>query len=290
MDELRFDLLTDDDLEAAVALSTEAGWNQTPADWRRLLELAPGGCLAGRVGGRLVATTTVVGYQPVRPTPVAARWIGMVLVARAWRRRGFGTAMLRHALATVAEPHTVGLDATDLGRPLYLGLGFVDVAPFDRWAGRLRAVAAPARPAITLQRLDPAALDEAVALDRRACGLDRSLLLRRLATEHGTSGWLARAGDRPVGLACLRPGREHWHLGPVVAEDSAVLAAVLNAAAGQLPAASVLVEAPRIEPIAALLAAAGLRVHRRLTRMTRPGRRPLLLGDTLAAATALEWG
>jgi GNAT superfamily N-acetyltransferase len=290
MDDLRFDLLTADDLDAAVALSTEAGWNQTAADWRRLLDLAPRGCLAGRVGGRLVATTTVVGYDPVRPSPVAASWIGMVLVDRAWRRRGFGTAMLRHALAAVPEARTVGLDATDLGRPLYLGLGFVEVSPFDRWAGRLRTVATPVRPAITLHRLDRTTLEEALALDRRACAVDRAPLLRHLVGERGTSGWLARAGGRPVGVACLRPGREHWQLGPLLAEDSAVLAAILNATAELLAAATVLVEAPRIEPVAALLAAAGLRVQRRFTRMTRPGRRPLLLGDSVAATAALEWG
>jgi hypothetical protein len=38
---LSFDLLTEADVDAAVALSTEAGWNQTEADWRRLLALAP---------------------------------------------------------------------------------------------------------------------------------------------------------------------------------------------------------------------------------------------------------
>jgi hypothetical protein len=69
-----------------------------------------------------------------------------------------------------------------------------------------------------------------------------------------------------------------------------VLAAILNATAERLPGASILIEAPRIDPVAALLAAAGLRVQRRFTRMTRPGRRSLLAGDSVAATAALEWG
>src|SRR5262245_252556 len=91
--EIGFGPLTRADLDVAVALSTEAGWNQTAADWGRLLDLAPGGCLAGRrVDGRLVATATAVAYPP------GTSWIGMVLVARAQRRRGIGTAMLGRAL------------------------------------------------------------------------------------------------------------------------------------------------------------------------------------------------
>ena len=93
--------------------------NQTAADWRRLLDLAPHGCLAGRLHGELVATATRVDHAGM------ARWIGMVLVKEAWRGRGFGTVMLER----VAGVGPCGLDATDLGRPLYQRLGFADVAP-----------------------------------------------------------------------------------------------------------------------------------------------------------------
>src|SRR5437762_3624981 len=36
--------LNNNDLPAAMELSTLAGWNQTADDWRMLLELAPDGC------------------------------------------------------------------------------------------------------------------------------------------------------------------------------------------------------------------------------------------------------
>ena len=38
-----------------------------------------------------------------------------------------------------SEGDAVGLDASDLGRPVYLKQGFADVAPIDRWEGVLRA-------------------------------------------------------------------------------------------------------------------------------------------------------
>jgi len=272
---LEFDELTGADLEAAVALSAEAGWNQTEADWRRLLDLSPRGCLAGRVQGALVATATSVGYGP------EVRWIGMVLVARAWRGRGFGTAMLRRIVGEGAA----GLDATLLGRPLYLGLGFADVAPIDRWVGVLQ----PA-PAAGLEPLAEAGVAEAVEFDRQACGVDRGRLLEHLAGEPAVAGWVAVKNGRCAGLACLRPGREHWQLGPVVCEDEGVLRGLLGRAGEHLQGRSVLVDAVRDEPRGAVLAAFGLRVQRRLIRMTRPAARAMLMGTRVAAATSFEWG
>lgn len=267
-----FDALTEADLAAAQALSDEAGWNQIAADWRRLLDLGP--CLAGRAEGQLVATATAMSYG------AEARWIGMVLVARAWRGRGFGTAMLRRIVGEAPA----GLDATELGRPLYLGLGFADVAQIDRWVGGLAAGPAP-----TVERL--AGLDAGtLAYDRAACGADRGPLLTHLTAEPEVTGWVARAGGRLVGLAWLRPGRARWHLGPVVCEDGGVLRSILARIGDHLEGAAVQVDSVRDPDRAAVLAGAGLRVERELTRMTRPVPRGMLMGPRVAAATAFEWG
>jgi GNAT superfamily N-acetyltransferase len=271
---LRLDLLTEADLPAAVALSTEAGWNQTTADWRRLLALAPRGCLAGRLDGALVATATRVEYGRVG-------WIGMVLVRKACRGRGFGTAILEQAVG----PGPCGLDATELGRPLYQKLGFADVAPIDRWVGTLRAGAHQGR-------VEPLGghLQAAVAFDQQACGVSRADLLEHLAGEPDVRQWVALDEDRIVGLASLRRGREHWHLGPITCADASVLDRLLVAAADQLGHHTLLVDAIRDDARSAVLAARGLRVQRRLMRMTRPGGQGMLMGPQVAAATAFEWG
>jgi GNAT superfamily N-acetyltransferase len=281
--DLQIDRLGRADLADAVALSTEAQWNQTPADWARLLDLAPEGCFAGRLDGRLVATATAAGYG------TAAFWIGMVIVARAHRGRGHGTALLRRAVQHARDrgARLVGLDATDLGRPVYLAQGFADVAPIDRWLGAL----APGAPEATVAVDRAVDLDgEALRFDREACGLDRSLLLMHLAGEPGASAWVARRRGQVAGLAFLRPGRQHAHLGPVVAEPGPALPALLDAVAGQLSGGTVLVDAPRDERVGQLLAGRGLAVQRRLQRMTLPRAQVILMSDRVAAATSFEWG
>jgi GNAT superfamily N-acetyltransferase len=282
MDPIRFDPLTARDLDEALRLSRQAGWNQTPADWTRLLDLSPDGCFAGRVDGRLVATSTAVAYG------AAAGWIGMVLVDEACRGRGYGSAILgraiEHARARCGD--AVGLDATDLGRPVYLKSGFADVAAVDRWEGTLSEVPCRGR----VSELDRSSFDEAAAFDRAACGVDRAELLLHLLHEPGVAGWIVRDGDRLTACGFLRPGRERSHLGPVAAEETGAFGALLSAAARRLSGARILLDAPRDPALEALLGRAGLAVSRRLTRMTLARPQPLLLGERVGAFTAFEWG
>src|SRR5215831_15762193 len=97
-----------EDVPAAYQLSAQAGWNQTEADWRMLLELAPGSCLAIEVNGQLAATTTLLCYGR------RLGWIGMVLTKAEFQRRGFARKLFREALKQSDEIgiETIKLDAT----------------------------------------------------------------------------------------------------------------------------------------------------------------------------------
>jgi len=281
-EDLRFDRLTPGDLDSALRLSTQAGWNQLPADWQRLLDFTPEGCLGGRLGDRLVATATVASYGN------DAHWLGMVIVDESCRGRGYGSAILAEALqvARARGSDRVGLDATDLGRPVYLKQGLVDHSPIDRWGGRLhRPPEAPA-----LEVLGHATLDAVLALDRTASGADRAPLLVHLAMERDVVGWVATDGRGAAGYAILRPGRECAHLGPVVAPEAAHFQSLLEAAAFVLEDTPVLVDVPRTPENAATLSGMGLEVRRRLTRMTFRNPQPLLLGPAIRAATSFELG
>src|SRR5687767_2893594 len=83
--------LTPADLPVAMRLSSQAGWNQIEADWRRFLAMQPDGCFVGEFDGIAVGTTVACVFDDVA-------WIAMVLVDTAARGRGTGTALVRHAL------------------------------------------------------------------------------------------------------------------------------------------------------------------------------------------------
>ncbi len=270
MPDLIVDALRPADLPEALALSSAAGWNQLAPDWSRLLELSPDGGFAGRLDGRLVATATSASPAP------GLSWIGMVLVDECCRGRGFGSRLLERALAHARQlaPEGVGLDATEFGRPLYLKLGFHDVAPVDRWSGPLRGSAPIRTPSI----------ERVLDLDRAATGLDRGALLKHLAGETDVQFFEADGG-----YALLRPGRVAFHLGPVIAPDAGSLSSLLDQVSASLEGSTVQADVPRSAERTAVYAAHGLTVQRRLMRMTWGETRPLLLNPEIAAAVAFEW-
>ena len=61
------------DVPLGMRLKTQAGWNQTEADWRRFLAMQPVGCFVAELDGRPVGTAVGCTFGPVA-------WIAMVLV------------------------------------------------------------------------------------------------------------------------------------------------------------------------------------------------------------------
>src|SRR5689334_23620637 len=91
MQPLEIRLLVESDIPSAMRLKEAAGWNQTEADWRRLLSLQPNGCFGAVKEGRLVGTTTTTIYDEFA-------WIGMVLVDPQHRRQGIAAKLMNVAL------------------------------------------------------------------------------------------------------------------------------------------------------------------------------------------------
>ena len=235
---LTIDPLTRPDVESALRLSTQAGWNQTAADWHRLLDLWPASCLAGRVGGRLVATATLAAYPGASPGRGRLGWVGMVLVDEAYRGRGYGTAILDASLdlGRGAGVPVVGLDATHLGRPLYVQRGLVDAAGIERWSIQRTPQSAPPRAPSLTRALTEADWPSLLMLDRTATGVDREPLLRHLVGEPGVRACVHSPLGEPVeAFALLRPGRVAAHVGPVVATGRVAAEAVIDALLAELP-------------------------------------------------------
>jgi GNAT superfamily N-acetyltransferase len=258
---MQIDRLTIADLSDALRLSTQAGWNQLDADWRRLIDLWPDGCFAGRVDGRLVATATLASYVP------STAWVGMVLVDEMHRGQGFGGAIMDRVIAEADRRgiQSLGLDASDMGRPVYVKRGFADAVGIDR-----RVLSADDRvPAKTpADRLYDADWPSLLALDRAACGWDRSTLLEHLRHEPGVRCEVAREAGELAAFGFRRPGRTGEHIGPVVGKPQAAQA-VIESLASPSGDATVLIDTFRDGRLEDWLDEMGFEVKRQLTRMWR---------------------
>ncbi|HEX3250877.1 MAG TPA: GNAT family N-acetyltransferase [Pyrinomonadaceae bacterium] len=227
MDPLEIRLLFESDIPAAMKLKEAAGWNQTEADWRRLLKLEPNGCFAAIENDRLVGTTTTTTYKN------DLAWIGMVLVDPQHRRRGIASRLVETALAYLdRKVAVIKLDATADGSPVYEKFGFKTESVIERWGGTVTARSS--------EREDRAInLDALLTLDRRAFNADRSRLIRSLIDESRITPVLVKDGS---GYALARSGTRAAYLGPVVTDDPAQIENLLERSLDQLSDSNVYID------------------------------------------------
>ncbi len=197
----RIRLLSEGDIDAALGLCRDAGWNQLAFDWLRLIRFQPTGCFAAVIDDNLVGTATTTSYGK------DLAWIGMMLVDPKHQRRGIASELLRHSIDFLRNDgvESIKLDATPLGKTVYEHSGFQVESTFHRWRGRIDGPIDAARS----ETLD----EERYVLDERAFGAGRRDFLNALAEES-----IVVTGPNAYGM--LHPGYLATYLGPVVAADA----------------------------------------------------------------------
>ena len=215
-------------------LKDAAGWNQTEADWRRLLSLEPNGCFAAVQDGHLVGTTTTIIYGELA-------WIGMVLVDPERRRQGIAADLMNVALDYLSgKVETIKLDATALGQPVYETFGFEVESRVERWSGTANSAG---REVSNQAALDHEARRELLNLDRLAFNADRSALLESLIDEAYVPPVLLRNANGALsGYALTRKGTRKTYIGPVVARGAKVIETLLDRTLNQLQGREVYID------------------------------------------------
>ena len=253
------------DVALAQELRALAGWNQTERDWLGYLRFQPDGCFVAELDGRPVGTATTIRYGD------QFGWIGMVLVHPDCRRLGVGRALLQHAIADL-QAHgvrCVKLDATPMGRKVYVPLGFVaeyELARFEGTVAEPAAASASAPECVTA--FGPEVLAEVVQLDAEIFGAARPIVLAELAARNPSLCFVAPEAGGVRGYLIAREGANAVQVGPWGARDPGTAAALFAALGRRVVGRRIHVDllAPNVAG-EALLRAHGLRVQRSLTRM-----------------------
>lgn len=253
-------LLSIDDLDAALALSAAAGWNQRRDDWRMLLRQAPAGSFVATTNGRIVGTAIGIDYG-------AFGWIAMMLVDPAHRGQGVGRCLLEAAMDALPSDRPIRLDATPMGRPLYQRHGFEDEAMLTRHVisnATSRNESSPVRP------LTAADLQIVTEQDGEVFGGNRDTVLEWLLDSAPQYGHVVRS-DAGLAHYCLgREGRLFDQIGPVVAGDDGIAAALVSAALASAGGRPVVVDAfDSHHQFTTSLRTLGFQAQRPLYRMCR---------------------
>jgi GNAT superfamily N-acetyltransferase len=261
-----------EDIETGLELCRFAGWNQIRSHWEVLLALAPDGVLVAEVDGQVRATASAVSHGG------RTGWIGMILVHPDFRGRGIATSLMNRCIAHLRGLRVGGikLDATDLGRPVYLKLGFKDERAICRYVGK--RVSLPS----SLGGVRPIASTDwpiIARTDRAAFDADRTALLKLLHAQ-GHSAVVA-AGPTIQAYGFARRGFHASSIGPVVAADPESARGLIVHLLDKLPEGEVYWDfMPDNAPCRELAESLGFTVARKLMRMylgeVNPGRLSML--------------
>jgi GNAT superfamily N-acetyltransferase len=273
--------LDEDDLEGAVALSAEAGWNQTADDWRLLIHGAHTFGVESSAG-RLIASALAHVYEN------RVAWIAMVLVTAGWRRKGIATELMRRCIARCEAAGLItGLDATPAGREVYRPLGFRDIYRFTRLENSAET---PPPPGAGVRPIDAGDIDRVVAYDRTASGMDRRALIQNLWRRCPRHAFLVEREGEIRGIVLARDGRRAYQLGPLQADDGVTALELARAALGRVESPVFVDVLDDKTGIREFFEGVGFREQRGYTRMLLGRSEPLDAVDKIFAVAGPELG
>jgi predicted N-acetyltransferase YhbS len=215
----------------AIEFAAREGWNPGLHDAASFHAADPGGFLVAECEGQPVGCISAVSYAG------CFGFIGLYIVAPAWRGQGIGRRLWDAGMARLAG-QVVGLDGVPAQQDYYRRKGFEPAWQNVRFAGLAwRTVGIEPAGIVPLGSVDFAALCDD---DRRVFPAPREAFLRH---------WIAMpdATADATGLACLEQGRltgwgmirrcrQGHKIGPLVADDPVVARALYGALCNSVPA------------------------------------------------------
>jgi len=257
------------------------GWNPGASDMECFARVDPEGFFAGRQGGEMIASISVVNYDP------DFAFLGFYMVHPDWRGLGHGLRLWQAALEHAGE-RVVGLDGVVTQQANYQRVGFDLAYRNIRFGG----AAGPMAPIEGVKLRPVTAPFEALErMDARVFPARRSGFWQGWLAAPGHRSVAAWDGDALVGFGTLRACREGYKIGPLVARDLRAARAVLGDLTGGLPQGTqVFLDVPEPNVEAVLMARQlGLRPVFETARMYR-GPAPKVDLTQVFGVTSFELG
>ncbi len=223
-----------DEIAIAVDWAAAEGWNPGLADAACFGAVDPQGFFIGEFDGEAAATVSCVNYGE------NFAFLGFYIVRKDLRGRGLGLRIW-HAAIAHAKARVIGLDGVVAQQENYKKSGFELAYANVRYGGTVAAVDAPRSGVIALGEI-PLAMVE--ASDATTFPAPRPALLRAWI---GAPGHIGRALLRDGELAAwgvIRPCRQGFKIGPLVADDRAAAEAVLSALLAAIGGGEIFLDVP----------------------------------------------
>lgn len=218
-----------DEMALIIDMAAAEGWNPGLHDGDAFHASDPDGFLVAESAGRVLGCISAVAYGQ------DFGFIGLFIVAPHWRGQGVGSFLWTAGMERLSG-RVVGLDGVPAQQDYYRRKGFELAWRNARFAG----VAQPSAQAldariVPLDSVDVAAL---CADDRRVFPAPREAFWRAWLAMPGARGLAWMEQGHVAGWGVIRPCREGYKIGPLVAERSDIAGALYDALSRQVSAGS----------------------------------------------------
>jgi GNAT superfamily N-acetyltransferase len=198
-----------EDMDFAVSLTVEEGWNYTPAEIGLMLELDPEGSFVYEEKEPLgIATCVTYGHTGV---------LGHLIVSKKGRGRKIGHALVDAAINYMEGKgaESVLVHSTQEAVKLYQSHGFT--RRNETLCMHLRLDNAFNRSTSTdCAQLEKSDLSEVIRIDQKLFGDDRGRLIKLLYEESPEGAFKIERGGKIQGFIFVRPDHIGYNLGPWV--------------------------------------------------------------------------
>ncbi len=254
-------VLTPKDYAFAVGLANTMNWNMAPEDFSYMASLEPNGSFLLVDKDKPVGIATCIGYGRVG-------WFGNLIVDPAYRNRGAGGMLVRHAVDYL---HAMGVEAVGLYayphlKEFYSRLGFTSDADF----ALLHAEGVLPVEGAGAHRIEAEQLKKIADFDTKFFGGDRSRLIDSIVLEDGNAGYYVSDRGHVAGYIAATIYQSMAWIGPLVCVPSRydVAGKLVSSVLTKLAGKSVYTVAPKDDNVLLdLLSSIGFKEEFTVTRM-----------------------
>jgi GNAT superfamily N-acetyltransferase len=271
--------MTPNDGARGAALVKKIGWSQTAAIWEQTIGWSGDGSFCLATDDELLATIIVIPYG------AELAWIGMVVTHPDYQRQGLARRMMDIGLEFTQKRgiQTVMLDASQMGYPLYVKLGFQSLYKIEVFEGIGTISGNGAGAARVTRELTEADIPGIVEIDTRLFGIARAQMIHDLAVSG--RGWVMGEPGNIQGYLVTKPSSQSISIGPWYHPDPEGAEALLESAIAATPDAILKVHTPETNMDAkAIINRHGLQYNRFVTRMILGGKVPGQMAEQYSVA------
>lgn len=274
--------MTPEDVEFAVRIADTMDWNLTEQDFTFMMQLEPEGCFTLLCNSEKIGITTTISYGKIG-------WIGNVVVDEKHRRRGAGSAIIKHAINHLKSKgaETVGLYSYKGKADFYAKLGFKRDLQFVVLNGKAFSSNVEAA---NVKETRKAEVQKLIEFDSFYFGASRRKLLEKIVNEMDNLCYYYIENGEILGYAMAKVYDNYAEIGPLVCrrERSSVAKSLLGAILKRVKGSEVSMCLPRKEEeIINMLLTAGFEESFTVVRMFSG---PIPFRDCVYIAESLERG